>query len=86
MTASRASFVKNNPFWGRGLNRRAAAAYVGVGLTKFDEMVSDGRMPRPRLIDSIRSWDRHELDFYYSELPHDGEAEKTASDQWADAS
>jgi hypothetical protein len=35
----------------RGLNREEAARYVGVGATKFDEMVADRRMPRPKRVD-----------------------------------
>ncbi len=35
----------------RGLSRPQAAEYVGVGSTKFDELVGDGRMPRPKRID-----------------------------------
>jgi excisionase family DNA binding protein len=30
------------------MSRDEAARYVGVGATKFDEMVQDGRMPRPK--------------------------------------
>src|ERR1700722_13351945 len=30
----------------RGMSRDEAARYIGVGVTKFDEMVSDRRMPR----------------------------------------
>lgn len=29
----------------RGMSRDEAARYLGVGTTKFDEMVADGRMP-----------------------------------------
>ncbi|MET4721865.1 excisionase family DNA binding protein [Bradyrhizobium japonicum] len=32
----------------RGMSRDEVARYVGVGTTKFDEMVADGRMPSPR--------------------------------------
>ena len=53
----------------RGLRRGDAAAYVGIGPTKFDELVSDGRMPQPRTIDSIPVWDRPELDMSFEELP-----------------
>ena len=35
----------------RGLRRDDAAAYVGVGATKFDELVAAGRMPKPFRID-----------------------------------
>jgi len=54
----------------RGFRRKLAAKYVGVGLTKFDEMVSDGRMPMPRQVDGCRVWDRFELDQAFEELPH----------------
>lgn len=42
----------------RGLSRVEAAAYIGVAGTKFDEMVADGRMPQPKLIDDVEMWDR----------------------------
>ena len=31
----------------RGLSRQAAASYIGIGGTLFDQMVVDGRMPKP---------------------------------------
>ena len=46
----------------RGLSRVQAAEYIGVGATKFDEMVGDGRMPRPKRIDGRTVWDRIKLD------------------------
>ena len=46
----------------RGLSREAAAQYVGVGVTKFDQMVEDGRMPKPLAIDGRRLWDLRALD------------------------
>jgi predicted DNA-binding transcriptional regulator AlpA len=54
----------------RGLNRVQSAAYVGVSPSKFDEMVTDGRMPQPKVIDGRVVWDRHELDAAFSALPH----------------
>ena len=53
----------------RGLNRVQAAAYVGVSPTKFDEMVSDGRMPQPKCIDARRLWDRESIDESFFALP-----------------
>ena len=53
----------------RGLRREAAARYIGIGATKFDEMVQDGRMPRPKKIDSCIVWDRMALDTAFSHLP-----------------
>ena len=53
----------------RGLQREEAAAYIGVGTSKFDQMVADGRMPPPKLIDSRRVWDRLRLDSAFEDLP-----------------
>lgn len=52
----------------RGLSRGQAAEYIGVGCTKFDEMVGDGRMPRPKRIDSRCVWDRVQLDEAFAAL------------------
>lgn len=57
----------------RGLCREAAARYVGVSPTKFDEMVEDGRMPGPKKIDARRVWDRTALDLSFDGLPSEGE-------------
>lgn len=46
----------------RGLSREEAARYVGIGPTKFDEMVRDGRMPPPFRIDGRVIWDLRRLD------------------------
>lgn len=56
----------------RGLCREAAARYVGVSPTKFDELVQDGRMPKPKRIDGRNVWDRSALDFAFEALPGDG--------------
>lgn len=53
----------------RALNRVAAAEYVGVSASKFDEMVADGRMPPPKPIDRRRVWDRLALDAAFTALP-----------------
>jgi excisionase family DNA binding protein len=53
----------------RGLSREEAAAYVGVGTTKFDEMVADGRMPKPVPgFDGRNVWDRRALDQSFDAL------------------
>jgi hypothetical protein len=72
----------------RGLSRLQAAEYIGVGVTKFDEMVADGRMPKPKRIDGPTRdaprrtgrviWDRVQLDEAFSLLDQDPEVE-TAS-------
>jgi predicted DNA-binding transcriptional regulator AlpA len=55
----------------RGLSRDEAARYVGVGATKFDEMVADRRMPRPKRVDGRVIWDRIKLDMAFTDLPDD---------------
>jgi hypothetical protein len=63
----------------RGLNREQAAEYVGVGVTLFDAMVADGRMPKPIEVNSRRLWDRWALDTSFGAL-----ADKTATGEDAD--
>jgi predicted DNA-binding transcriptional regulator AlpA len=58
----------------RLIGREAAAAYVSVSPTTFDEMVSDGRMPRSKLLGGRRiAWDVRALDAAVDRLPIDGE-------------
>jgi predicted DNA-binding transcriptional regulator AlpA len=53
----------------RSMRREAAAAYIGVSTTKFDEAVADGRMPKPKRIDGCVIWDRYRLDQAFDDLP-----------------
>ncbi len=47
----------------RLINREAAAAYVNVSPATFDEMVRNGRMPRPKRLGRRRkAWDVRALD------------------------
>lgn len=62
-----------------GLSREIAAAFIDVSPTKFDEMVKDGRMPRPKQIDSRRVWDRRKVEKAFSALPGDG---VDADEEW----
>lgn len=55
----------------RGLSRDEAARYIGVGVTLFEEMVRDGRMPKPKRANSRNLWDRVLLDIAFTELPSD---------------
>lgn len=55
--------------------------YVGVGSTKFDEMVQDGRMPKPKRIDGRKLWDVRSLDLAFDALPDDD----SGGGSWADA-
>ena len=67
----------------RGVSRVEAAAYVGVSPSKFDEMVSDRRMPPPRRVDGRKVWDVREVDAAFDVLPYDGGACQKTS--WDDA-
>lgn len=58
----------------RGLSRVEAAAYVGVGSTLFDRLVSLGFMPKPKKIGGRCVWDVRALDRAFDALPGDGEA------------
>jgi predicted DNA-binding transcriptional regulator AlpA len=51
------------------MSRTVAARYVGVGTTKFDAMVKDGRMPKPKRVDGRVIWDRWALDEAFVRLP-----------------
>lgn len=65
MEAAEAGAVSNRAdlsFPPRLLRREEAARYAGVGATKFDEMVRDGRMPRPFKIDGLTRWDIRKVD------------------------
>ena len=53
----------------RGLSREQAATYVGIGTTLFDVMVTDGRMPKARIINARKVWDRWQLDVAFDNLP-----------------
>jgi predicted DNA-binding transcriptional regulator AlpA len=46
----------------RGLRAPDAAAYVGIGRSKFFELVEEGRLPKPVKIDGCVVWDRFALD------------------------
>ena len=55
----------------RGMDRVAAAKYIGASPTTFDRMVNDGRLPQPRRVSLKRFvWDRRELDRAFDKLPH----------------
>lgn len=65
----------------RGLSREEAATYIGISPNKFDQLVEDGRMPKPKAIDGRRVWDRVQLDSAFSALP-DTDGESGAGDIW----
>lgn len=56
----------------RGMSREEAARYVGVGSTKFDEMVKQGKMPKPKRVGSRVVWDRFAIESAFTDLPDEG--------------
>lgn len=68
-------------FPSRGRRREAAAEYIGVSPSKFDEMVKDGRMPKPKRIDGCRVWDVLALDRFFDALPGGDESDHNAWDE-----
>jgi len=63
----------------RGLCRSQAAAYVGISPSLFDVMVGDGRMPKPKIMNSRTVWDRLRLDESFEGLP-----DKESNNPWDD--
>lgn len=61
----------------RGLSRVVAAEYIGVSVSLFDEMVSDGRMPKPKPINARKVWDRKKVDEFFAALP-----DETGANPW----
>jgi predicted DNA-binding transcriptional regulator AlpA len=53
------------------MSRDEAARYIGVGATKFDEMVADRRMPRPKRVDGRVIWDRLKIEAAFTDLPEE---------------
>nr|WP_051960609.1 hypothetical protein [Devosia riboflavina] len=66
-----------------GLSREVAAAYIDLSPAKFDELVRDGRMPRPKQIDGRRVWSRVAIEKAFYALPG-GENGDEGPDKWAD--
>jgi hypothetical protein len=52
----------------RGLRRDEAAQYLAVSPGKFDQLVADGRMPRPIVVDGCKIWDIRDLDAAFDAL------------------
>lgn len=63
-----------------GLSREVASAFIDVSPSKFDELVKDGRMPKPKQIDARRVWSRISIEKAFANLPGD---EDNADDEWA---
>jgi predicted DNA-binding transcriptional regulator AlpA len=65
----------------RGLSRVQAAAYVGISPSLFDEMVKDGRMPKPVRFNGRTVWDRVKLDEAFAAL---SDEDRQGAGPWED--
>ncbi len=77
----------------RGLDESEAAVYLSFSPPFFRKLVTEGRMPRPRLADGRRVWDIEELDLAFKALPREGgddgavfvpDAARAAGNPWDD--
>jgi predicted DNA-binding transcriptional regulator AlpA len=64
------------------VSREAAAALIGISPSKFDMLVSDGRMPQPRELDSRVLWDVEEVRAAWRALPRRGELAQDVGSAW----
>ncbi|WP_375782856.1 hypothetical protein ACE10Z_23365 [Bradyrhizobium sp. Pha-3] len=71
----------------RGLRREAAAYWVGLSPTKFDEAVAAGVYHPGKMVLGCRVWDRYQLDIEFENALDDraapGLAPNTAADAWS---
>jgi hypothetical protein len=65
----------------RGLRADDAAAYLGMGKTKFLELVGKGMIPRAVVIDGIKVWDRFDLDAVFDAAKEDTPSEHNSFDK-----
>jgi hypothetical protein len=61
----------SSPIAPRGLSLLESARYVGLGPSLFVSLVNMRKMPAPKLIGTIKIWDRHELDAAFENLPQE---------------
>lgn len=54
----------------RLLRRERAAVYLDVSPTKFDQLVRDGVVPKPKVLERMKVWDRADLDAAADHLPY----------------
>jgi hypothetical protein len=57
----------------RAMKADRAAAYLDMSRSKFLELVEAGRLPKPKVIDGIRVWDRLALDAAFNDFPDRGD-------------
>jgi predicted DNA-binding transcriptional regulator AlpA len=59
----------------RAMKAERAAAYLDMSRSKFLELVEQGRLPRPKVIDGIRVWDRLAVDAAFNDFPDRGDGD-----------
>jgi predicted DNA-binding transcriptional regulator AlpA len=57
----------------RAMKADRAAAYLDMSRSKFLELVARAVLPKPKIIDGMRMWDRLALDATFSEFHEPGE-------------
>lgn len=70
-------------FLPRLLRRERAAAYLDISISCFDRLVSDRLLPSPKMLQTIKVWDRSDLDAIADSLPYIGES-SAADNSWDD--
>ena len=73
--------TQNHRISPRGFRADDAAAYLGMGKTKFLELVEKGAIPRAIVIDSIKIWDRFDLDAVIEAAKEDMPTENNTFDK-----
>ena len=68
------------PIYKLGLSRIEASAYIGVSPSLFDQMVTDGRMPKPLRINARMLWDRKRVEDAWGRLVTGGAGISGAND------
>ncbi|XUM49623.1 hypothetical protein NBG89_09145 [Rhizobium sp. YTU87027] len=69
----------------RGLGRFDAARYLGLGLSLFDTLVKEGRLPPPKQVNKRVIWDRVALDVAFESLPDQEQDTRSAFQKLLDS-
>jgi predicted DNA-binding transcriptional regulator AlpA len=78
-----AAKLQDRLIYARGLRADYAAAYCGMGKTKFFELVEKGIFPKAVMIDGLKIWDRLDLDAAFDaakEAAEDAPSERNSFD------
>jgi predicted DNA-binding transcriptional regulator AlpA len=68
MTSAARKYQDLTAYPPRAMKADRAAAYLDMSRSKFLELVARGDLPKPKIIDSMRMWDRLALDAAFSEF------------------